>query len=609
MNRPTGTVTFLFTDIEGSTRLWERYHGHMEDAHRRHEALIRAAIAAHGGYTYKMVGDAFQAAFQTAPGALAAAVDAQRALVAEDWGALGALRVRMALHTGSTEERGDDYVGPLLNRVARLMAAGRGGQILITATTAELVRDSLPLGVTLRDLGERRLKDLIRPEHVWQVMAEGLPAEFPPLQTLDSRPNNLPRQTTALIGREPEVAAVVALLRRSDVALVTLTGPGGTGKTRLALQATADLLDEYADGVWFVDLAPLRDPGLVPSAIATVLGVKEAGGRPLLDSLRSYLRDKQLLLVLDNFEQILDAAPMVTDLLAAASRLKVLVTSREALDLYGEYGYPVPPLRLPDPQRLSSLDELTRSEAVRLFSERAQARDPAFAVTSATAPAVVEICRRLDGLPLAIELAAARTNQLTVEEIQAQLEHRLGLLVGGPRDRTARQQSLRGAIAWSYDLLSAGAQRLFQRMSVFRGGCTLHALAAVCNLEEDLPFAIRAEVESLVAHTLVQRGVGSTGRPRFGMLETIREYAAEQLAASGEMERLRDRHLAYFIKLNQAAQGSLGQLELALALHEVEQGLRLHNQRLEDDHDNLQTAFGWAIQQGFFPPHRPSSTA
>jgi class 3 adenylate cyclase len=331
--RPAGTITFLFTDVQGSTQLWERHPAWMEQAHSRHEAILREAIAAHGGWAYKQIGDSFQAAFQTAPAALAAAVAAQLALAAEGWDAPGPIRVRMGLHTGTVEERADGYFGPLLNRVHRLMSAGHGGQILLTASTYELVRDHVPPGVELRDLGERRLKDLIRPEQVYQVVATGLPGTFPPLKTLDAHPNNLPAQPNAFIGRDAQIAAVARLLRRADVRLLTLTGPGGTGKTRLAVQVGADLLDEFPDGVWFVDLAPLVDPNLVLATIAQVLDVKEQGTTPILDTLRSFLCDKHLLLVLDNFEQVTTAAPGVGHLLAGAPGLKILVTSRALLRL------------------------------------------------------------------------------------------------------------------------------------------------------------------------------------------------------------------------------------------------------------------------------------
>ena len=356
---------------------------------------------------FKTVGDAFCAAFADPTNALNAAIVAQQNLHSADWEGNGVL-VRMGLHTGVVEAQGGDYYGQPLNRVARLMAAGHGGQALLSQPTYELVRDHLPTGVQLRDMGEHRLRDLIRPEHVYQVVIHGLPADFPPLKTLDYRPNNLPAQPTALIGREKELADIGKLLEREDVRLVTLTGPGGIGKTRLALQAAADLLDDYVDGVWFVNLAPVTDPGLVVSTIAQTLDVKEVGGQPLLDTLKSYLREKHVLLVVDNFEQVISAATSISDLLATCPQMKVLVTSRIALRLRGEREYSVPALDMPDPKQMPALDTLTQYEAVRLFIERAQGVKADFEVTNDNAPAVAEICVRLDGLPLAIELAAAR---------------------------------------------------------------------------------------------------------------------------------------------------------------------------------------------------------
>jgi class 3 adenylate cyclase len=471
--RPTGTITFLFTDVQGSTQLWEQHAAWMEQAHRRHEAILRAAIAAHGGWAYKQIGDSFQAAFQTAPAALAAAIAAQQGLVAEAWDAPGPIPVRMGLHTGTVEERADGYFGPLLNRVHRLMSAGYGGQILLSATTYELVRDHLPPGVELLDLGERRLKDLIRPERVRQVRADGLPAEVPPLRTLDARPNNLPAQPNAFIGREAQIAAVAGLLHRPEVRLLTLTGPGGTGKTRLALQVAADLLDEFADGAWFVDLAPLTDPALVAGSIAEVFSLQESAARSAQDVLHDYLRGKTLLLVLDNFEQVRPAALLVDTLLRRAPHLKVLTTSRVPLHLYGEQEHAVPPLALPATQPLPPLERLTQYEAVRLFVERARTVREDFQVTNETAPAVAEICARLDGLPLAIELAAARVRLFAPEALLVRLGARLTMLTGGPRNLPARQQTLRATIEWSYNLLNPAEQQLFRRLAVFQGGRTL----------------------------------------------------------------------------------------------------------------------------------------
>src|SRR5262245_1009194 len=396
---PRGSVTFLFTDSEGSTQRWEQYPQKMPDALAGHDTILRAATEAHGGLVFRTVGDAFCMAFASAPAALHAALAAQRALASEPWGATGPLRVRMALHTGAVELHDGEYQGQPLYRIARLLAIGHGGQILLSLATTELVRDHLPPDVTLRGMGEHRLKDLTRPEQIFQIVTPDLPADFPPLRTVDSRHTNLPAQPTALIGREREIAAVIALLCHDDVRLLTLTGPGGTGKTRLALQSAADLLDAFQDGVWFVNLAPITDPNQVATTIAHTLGLVEAASNPIEASLRAFLRTKQLLLLLDNFEQVIDSAPLVADLLAAAPQLKVLVTSRATLHLSGEHEFAVPPLALP-PQEprtenqeprptgpdsvhgrvpagwfsvLSSVEELTQYESVRLVIARARA--------------------------------------------------------------------------------------------------------------------------------------------------------------------------------------------------------------------------------------------
>src|SRR5919199_1035129 len=467
---PSGTVTWLFTDLEQSTVLWEHHPQAMATALDRHDALLREAIQAYGGTVVKATGDGVHAAFAIAPAALAAVLAAQRALQREPWGDTGPLRVRMALHTGAAEERAGDYYGPAVNRTARLLAVGHGGQVLLSHTTADLVRDQLPDGVAVQDLGLHRLKDLQRPEHTFQLGAPDLPSDFPPLTTLDARPNNLPVQRDPLIGREQEVAAVLQLLRRTDVGLVTLTGSGGTGKTRLALQVATDLLDAFPDGVWFVDLAPITDPALVVSTIAHTLGITEVGGHALGDTLTASLRDKHLLLLLDNFEQV--AAPALT----------VLVTSRAPLHLSGEHEVPVPPLALPDPTQPPTPARLAQSAAVALFIARAQAVTPAFQLTPANAAAVAEICLRLDGLPLAIELAAMRTKLFAPDALLARLQRRLPLLTGGARDLPARQQTLRATLDWSYHLLSPAEQRLFTRLAVFTGGWTVPAVASVCTI-------------------------------------------------------------------------------------------------------------------------------
>ena len=439
---PTGTLTFLFTDIEGSTRLWEHDAPAMQAALARHDEILRDVIEERGGFVFKTVGDAFP----TAPDALEAAISAQRALHTGSQDEESLLRVRMAIHTDAAEERGGDYFGPTLNRMARLLSAGHGGQTLLSLPAQELVRDQLPAGAELRDLGEHRLKDLARPERVFELLAPDLPAGFPPLRTLERRPNNLPMQPTPLVGREREVAEVAERLRSEEVRLLTLTGPGGTGKTRLALQASADLLEEFEDAVFFVALATITEPQLVPSTIAEPLGVEESAGQFLMESLKGYLHKKHLLLVLDNFEQVLEGAAVVGELLAACPKLKALATSRIPLRLYAEQEYPVPPLALPDPRVLPPLEVLTKYEAVRLFVERARAVKADFEITNESAPAVAEICARLDGLPLAIELAAARVRLLSPHDMLTRLGNRLKLLKGGPRDLPTRQQTLRGTI-------------------------------------------------------------------------------------------------------------------------------------------------------------------
>jgi predicted ATPase/class 3 adenylate cyclase len=583
---PSGTVTFLFTDIEGSTTRWEHQPEAMQRALARHDALIRAAVRDQGGHVVKTMGDAFHAAFSRAADAVAAALDAQRRLEAESWGEGGPLRVRMALHTGAAEERGGDYYGAPLNRAARLVSVAHAGQVLLSQTTYDLIRDTPPEGARLLDLGEHRLKDLIRPERVFQIAGPGLFVDFPPLQSLDARSHNLPVHPSALLGRERDVARARERLLRDDVRLLTLTGPGGTGKTRLALQIAAEAIDQFADGVFFVALAPISDPGLVASTIAQALGVRETGTRPIVETLQEHLGGRQILLLLDNFEQVLAAAPLVSDLLGGAPRMRILVTSRAPLRVRGEHEYAVPPLALPDRERTIGPAALSQYGAVALFVERAAAIKGDFTVTNENAPAIAEICHRLDGLPLAIELAAARTRLLSPQAILARLERRLPLLTGGARDLPARQQTLRNAIAWSYDLLIPEEQALYRQLGMFVGGWTLEAAEAVCNPEGALGLDVLDGLTSLAAQSLLRHEDGPDGESRFGMLETIREYALEQLQASGELGLLGRRHAAHFLGLTGTARAHLNGPDQTVWLD-----------RLERDHDNLRAALRWAIER------------
>jgi predicted ATPase/class 3 adenylate cyclase len=579
----TGTVTFFFSDIEGSTRILRAQGEAWPWLLERHRALLRAAFAAHGGQEVGTEGDSFFAAFPTAPSATAAAVDVQRALAAEPWPAGAEIRVRIGLHTGEASFSAKTYVGLHVHRASRIAGVGHGGQVLLSSATRVLIEGALPDGVEVRDLGEHRLKDLEHPEHLWQLVIEGVPSDFPPISSLDATPNNLPTQLTTFLGREAEIAAVGALLAKHR--LLTLTGPGGTGKTRLSLEVGARALRHYPDGVFFVELAAISDSELVPSTIAQALSLPDSGGRSPVERLVDHIGAKRVLLVLDNFEQVTGAAASVNQLLAACPNLGVVVSSRSTLGVSGEQEYPVPPLELPDPANLPSLARLSQFEAVALFIERARAVKPGFEVTNENAPAVAEICVRLDGLPLAIELAAARIRILTPQAMLGRLGDRLGLLSRGARDLPARQQTLRGAIAWSHDMLDEAERSLFAGLSVFVGGAGLDEIERVCGPE--MSGEVLDALSSLVEKSLLRQPEDEGGEPRFVMLETIREFAIAQAVDRGRWEALRDRHLEVFASM---AEGS-GPLVMG-------SDKRRWLDRLEEDHDNLRAALSWAVERG-----------
>lgn len=581
--RPSGTVTFLFSDIEGSTRRWEKNAGLMQSAFSRQESIMRNAMHDYGGYVYKMIGDAFQVAFETARVALDAALMAQHSLQDEAWGDIGSVKVRMALHTGVVEERGDDYVGPLLNRVARLMSAGHGGQVLISQAAYELLRDDLPEDVTVLDMGEHRLKDLARPERIYQVISPGLDTDFPPLNTLDAYPNNLPLQLTSFIGREREIEEIVKFLEKDR--LITLCGPGGAGKTRLVLQVAANVLHHFEHGVFFVDLAPISDPLFVSRTIAKTLSIRETASQPLVQSIKNFLREKNLLLILDNYEQIIETSPLVGDLLSSAPALKVIVTSRQPLMISGEQEYLVPPLEVPDLEYIESIKGISQYESVELFLKRAQSVRAGFEITNVNAQVIAEICNRLDGLPLAIELAAVRIRTMSPSQLLNRLQTRLAELRAGMRDVPPRQQTLNAAIDWSHNLLEEPEKELFAKLSVFQGGRTIEAVDAVCG--PGLNIGILDGVESLTSQSLLFIEQGLDDEPRFMMLETIHEYARQKLIQHGDVENIKELHAYYYLDL----------------VEQSEHEFRGANQdywcaRLSSEIDNLRAALSWSFSDG-----------
>jgi predicted ATPase/class 3 adenylate cyclase len=542
---PSTIITLLFTDIEGSTRLWEQAPERMRTALAAHDALARAAVERHRGTVVKATGDGIHAAFAAPRDAIAATLALQRALADAANTAEVPLRVRCGLHLGLVEQRDNDYFGTMVNRAARIMAAAHGGQVLVSEALALALARQLPDDVTLRDLGAVRLKDLARAERVFQLVHPALRHDFPALRSLESTPNNLPQQATSFIGREQELADVVALLRRER--LLTLTGAGGLGKTRLSLQAAAEMLDEFEDGVWQVELAAIADAQRVPQAVASMLGVKEDGTGSITDALARYVADRELLLILDNCEHLLDAcASIATLLLRAGPRIKVLTSSREALHVAGETTYAVPPLAIPGPEERVPLAALSQYAAVNLFVERAAAVQTGFRLDERNAEAVAAICRRLDGIPLALELAAARVRTLPVERIAERLSDRFRLLTNGYRTALPRQQTLRALIDWSYELLTDAERRLLQRLAVFAGGFTLEAAEAVGASEALAAADVLDVLSRLVEKSLVTL---DADRARYRMLDTVREYAGGKLDEVGETPQAREQHLAFYVAL------------------------------------------------------------
>jgi predicted ATPase/class 3 adenylate cyclase len=581
MDPPSGTVTFLFTDVEGSTRLWESAPAAMGAAIERHDELVRSAVEGHGGYVFSTGGDGFGVAFGRAGDALAAAVDAQAALAGEPWPTGAVSRVRMGLHTGEVQERDGDYFGSAVNRAARLMALAHGGQVVASAGTADVVADNLPPEVKLVDLGEHLLRDLSRREHVFQVEAPGLLSDFPPLRSPDVLPGNLPLQPSSFVGRTDEIRDLSEALGRAH--LVTVTGVGGVGKTRLAVQVAAELLPTFADGAWVCELAVAGDADTLAQVVASTLGVVQRAGRSLERSIVEFLRPSHLLLVLDNCEHLLDAAGRLAGgILTDCLQVRVLATSREALAVAGEQVWALRSLELPEPGR--GAEAAAASSSVHLFCDRAAGGRHDFTLSDANAAAVVEICRRLDGIPLAIELAAARVAAMTPAEIAGLLDERFRLLTGGRRTAVERHQTLRATVDWSYGLLSETERVVFDRLAVFSGGFTLAAARAVVTGEGVEGWDVVDAVGGLVAKSMAVAEPGDGEHTRYQLLETLRQYGQERLDEDGKSDYWRRRHAQYF----------------AAFATEVSRGLRTRDEfiwreRLMGDLDNLRSAVVWGL--------------
>lgn len=578
---PTGALTFLFTDIEGSTRLWEANPEAMRGVVERHDGLLNEAFDLHDGYVFSTAGDSFAAAFPSPRAAVEAALAAQQGIQAESF-EVGDLRVRMGLHSGEAHERDGDYFGPALSRAARIMSAGHGGQVLLSRTTGELVDTQLPSNTALRSLGEFRLKDLGAPEYLFQLVHPDLEDDFPPPRTLDNHSNNLPAELSSFVGRRKELADIEG--RLEDARLVTLTGVGGAGKTRLALQAAADTVDSFPDGVWVIELASVTDPEELPAMVVDVLGISGGAGETAAGSARiaaDYLASRRALLILDNCEHLIGAAAELSDfLLRRCAELRILATSREGLGITGEHLIQVPSLTLPS--SYEDEGEASRTDAVELFAERAAAVSSHFELNSENAADVIEICRRLDGMPLAIELAAARVRILPPSQIAGRLSDTFRLLTGGARTALPRQQTLRATIDWSYRLLSSQEKSVFARLALFRGGFTLEAAERIVSSEGVEELEVFELLASLVDKSMVQ---AADHRGRFGMLETLRQYAQDRLAETGQIDNWRLRHTEFYA-------------DSADVAYEATRDGRQAEwfERLKIDHENFKTAVTWAIE-------------
>ncbi len=586
---PQGTVTLLFTDIEGSTRLLQQLGGdHYGRLLAETRDLLQDIFQKWNGSIVDTQGDAFFVAFLRASDALAAAIDAQRTFASHPFPGGASVSIRMGIHTGEPRLASTGYIGMDVHRGARIMSAGHGGQILLSQTTRDLVEHDLPEGTSIQYLGVYGLKDIAGATPLYQLSIVGLPDYFLPLTTsrAQNRLHAFSNQPTTFVGREQELAAISRLLRCDDVRLLTLVGTAGVGKTRLASQVATEITDIFLDGIYFVALAQVDEVNAVLPTIARALGVREESGQILPELVKDALQEKRLLLVLDNVEQVIASALLLADLLASCPLLKILVTSREVLHIQAEQVFEVRPLAVPDPRHLPTTSDLTDYASIALFLERAQTVKPEFQLTAGNARTIAKICARLDGIPLAIELAGARIKYLTPQTLLAQLEQSLVALKGNARDIPARQQTLRNAIAWSYDLLDEEQQRLFRRLAIFVGGCSPEAAERICLLANEQQGGIQEELEALVDKSLLRLEELEEGEQRFSMLQTLREYGLESLAASGEMETAQEAHALYY--LDEAEK---------IAPRLLESGSVHWLDKLEIEHKNMQATLSWLLER------------